>query len=132
MKRPAAKRVLVVSAAAHSRESLRELLRRASYDVVELENPARAGEVLRQQPFDVVVVGTTGRTSEGLLLLDELHQRRMRIPVIYIGDVGDVDLYLDAMNRGAFEYLVVPLSEIELLTTVRKALEWSPRRRRAA
>lgn len=109
-----------------------ECLAAAGYDVAIAGTPVEAQESLRERTMDVIVVGTTGRTSEGLLLLEELRQRRLRVPVILVTDAQDVERYLDAMNHGAFEYLVQPLSPSDFLTTVHKALEWSPRRRRAA
>lgn len=132
MKKTAPKHVLVVSADAPTRDSLLDLLTAAGYEVAPALTPGEAEESLRERAVDVVVVATTGRTSAGLVLLDALHQRRLHVPVILVAEVTDVELYLDAMNRGAFEYLVQPLSVPDFLATVRKALEWSPRRRRAA
>lgn len=79
-----------------------------------------------------VVVADIACECESLELLEELRQRPEKLPVVIVSGMSDVELYLEAMNRGAFDFLVQPLSPKEFLSVVRKALNWSPRRRQAA
>ena len=129
-KRPR-KTVLVVARDIPDRSVLVAMLHGAGYHVASAD-AAEALGLVQEQTVDVVVADISPPAREGLALLEEFRQASERLPVVVVTAVSDVELYLEAMNRGAFDYLVQPLSAKELLSVVRKALHWSPRRQQAA
>lgn len=60
----------------------------------------------------------------GLELQDELRSRGKTIPVIFITGHGDVAMAVQAMQRGAFDFLPKPFRDQELLDRVQRALAW--------
>lgn len=60
----------------------------------------------------------------GLELQDELRSRGKTIPVIFITGHGDVAMAVQAMQRGAFDFLQKPFRDQELLDRVQRALSW--------
>lgn len=132
MRKRSRKTVLIVSREIPDRSALVAMLHAGGYNVATAADSAEALGLIREQSVDVVAADISPPAHEGLALLEELHQATVKLPVVVVTGVSDVELYLEAMNRGAFDYLVQPLSAKEFLSVVRKALSWSPRRRQAA
>lgn len=59
----------------------------------------------------------------GLELQDELNRRGIIIPVIFITGHGDVPMAVEAMQRGAFDFLQKPFREQDLITRIQRALD---------
>jgi RNA polymerase sigma factor (sigma-70 family) len=68
--------------------------------------------------LDIRMPGMTGTT-----LHDELLRRNARLPVIFITGHGDIPMAVDAMRKGAFDFIEKPFDDEQLLSQVRAALE---------
>ena len=67
-----------------------------------------------------------GRTdsSQGLRLLDEIHAARPQPPVVVVLTAyGDIELAVQALKRGAFDFIVKPWDNVRLVATCREALQ---------
>jgi putative nucleotidyltransferase with HDIG domain len=73
--------------------------------------------------FEVVVLDIMRGDSEGLVLLDKLRKMQPDVPVIMISGVQDIAVAISAMKKGAFDYLLKPISSEELLNTISRAFE---------
>lgn len=60
---------------------------------------------------------------DGLDLLDRLRQQNARVPVVVMTAFGSVEIAVEAMKRGAADFLPKPFSIDHLMTVVRKAME---------
>lgn len=97
-------------------------------DDVDLHTAKSASEAVtkfRQHNFDAVVTDVRLPTSSGLELLQELHALDGRVPVILMTGHGTANTAIEAMRRGAFEYLLKPLDLEVLLAVVERAFETS-------
>src|SRR2546428_202174 len=65
--------------------------------------------MFRQQTFDAVVTDVRLPSSSGLDLLQELQALDGRVPVILMTGHGTANTAIEAMRRGAFEYLLKPI-----------------------
>lgn len=65
----------------------------------------------------------------GLDLQEHLHQRGSSLPLIFITGHGDVQMAVRAMRRGAFDFLLKPFHDQELLDRIHQALELDSYRR---
>lgn len=65
----------------------------------------------------------------GIALRDELIRTDCRMPVIFITGHGDIPMSVDAMKKGAYDFLAKPFEEAQLMDAVRGALEKSARDR---
>lgn len=59
----------------------------------------------------------------GLELQQELNQRGLQIPVIFVTGHGDVPMAVDAMKKGAFDFVQKPFRDQDLLDRVNRALQ---------
>jgi FixJ family two-component response regulator len=68
--------------------------------------------------LDIRMPGMTGTA-----LHEELLRRNIRVPVIFITGHGDIPMAVDAMRKGAFDFIEKPFDDEQLLSQVRAALE---------
>ena len=88
-------------------------------------NAAEALSAFRQQSFDAVVADIRLPDASGLQLLRDLQALDGRVPVILMTGHGTANTAIEAMRRGAFEYLLKPLDLDVLQTVIDRALEMS-------
>ena len=80
-----------------------------------------AGADLRERCCVLLDIRMPGVT--GTALHDELLRRGARVPVIFITGHGDIPMAVDAMRKGAFDFIEKPFDDEQLLSQVRAALE---------
>jgi len=68
----------------------------------------------------------------GLDLQDELHKRRMTIPIIFLTGHGDVPMAVRALKKGAVDFIEKPLEEERLVLAVLNALRLDAEQRKPA
>lgn len=120
--------VLVVDDDAEMRALLLDVLRREGFDVAEARDGAEAVLALRSRDFDVVLMDKNMPGPSGLDLLPGLRRTSPRARVIMMTAFGDVPSYVEAVEKGAVDYLFKPFSMEELQAAVRKALTLGPAR----
>src|SRR5882672_3944041 len=116
-------RVLIVDDDVHMREAL-DILFSADGHACELApNAAAALEIVERQTFDVVISDVRMDGMDGLELLDRVKRSHPALPFIIITAAGAIHQAVDAIKRGAFEYVVKPCDADELRRIVTGALE---------
>jgi two-component system response regulator HydG len=116
-------RVLIVDDDREMREAL-NLLFTSGGHACELAADANAAlEIVDAQTFDVVVSDVRMEGVDGLELLDRVKASHPALPFIIITAAGGVNQAVDAIKRGAYEYLVKPCDGEDLLRVVTSALE---------
>jgi two-component system nitrogen regulation response regulator GlnG len=102
-------RILVVDDEASIRFVLREALTGAGHEVEEAACSEEARAQLDQRPFDLAFVDIRMPGASGLELLDELASRGVDAPLVVIVTAQNTfDNAVEAMKRGAFDYLTKP------------------------
>lgn len=101
-------------------------LRRRYSDIRLLQNPAKLSLMLEQRVPDVVLLDlnfTAGRTdgSEGLTILDRLIRQNRPPAVIALTAYADVPLAVEALKRGACDFITKPWDNVRLLAAVETA-----------
>ncbi len=82
-------------------------------------------EMARRQPPDVVILDVRLSDMSGLDVFDEIRRIDPRVPVVLITAYAATDTAIQAMKRGAFEYLLKPLNFHQLREVIQRALELS-------
>ena len=95
------------------------------YDTVTLSDSSKAFEVIDSGDFDAILLDMDMPVVHGREILKYVRQRHPEIEVIAITGVDDVQLAVDSMKDGAYDYLCKPVDENRLLTTLDRALERS-------
>ena len=125
-------RVLVVDDEEPLRHVLDLLLKREGYTVLHAESAEQAIELLEDEDVDVMLSDVRMPGMGGLALVDWCHQHRPLLTVIVMSAFGSVELALDAMNRGAYDYISKPFKQDEVVLGLRKAEERERLRRENA
>jgi putative nucleotidyltransferase with HDIG domain len=115
-------RVLVVDDETPVRTMMAAALERQGY-VVELASGAReALAALQLNTFNLVLTDIVMQDVDGIALLEQIHALQPNLPVVMVTAVHDISVAIDAMRRGAYDYLLKPFEHEQLLGTVERAL----------
>ncbi|MEE9219558.1 MAG: sigma-54 dependent transcriptional regulator [Acidobacteriota bacterium] len=116
-------RILVVDDEKLIRWSLRQNLERAGYQAVEAEDGEQALKLLEEEGADLVLLDIRMPARDGLQVLEHIVVHHPETPAILMTAYSSVQGAVEAMKRGAYDYLVKPFNQDEVLVVVRKALE---------
>jgi len=119
------KKILIVDDEANMRLVLKTMLKKEGYDVATAENGLEALNVLKEGDIAAVVTDLRMPGLDGMGLLERAAEEHPSIPVIMITAHGTVATAVDAMKKGAFDYITKPFEQEELKRVVRKALHTS-------
>jgi two-component system, NtrC family, response regulator HydG len=116
-------RVLVVDDQRNMRATTALLLRDAGYAVAEAEDGAAAVARVAAEPFDVVLTDVRMGTVDGMEVLRATLEAAPTTQVIVMTAYGTIEAAVEAIRRGAYDYIAKPFQEDELLLRVGKAVE---------
>ena len=98
-------------------------LKNERYDITAAQSAEEAIEKFGRDGFDLVITDLKLPGQSGLDLLAYVKAQEPDLPVIMITAFGTIETAVDAMKKGAFNYLTKPVNPDELLTVVREAVE---------
>jgi DNA-binding NtrC family response regulator len=121
-------RLLIADDQPHILEALRLLLKPEGYQLEMVRNPSLVLEALAHESFDGVLIDlnyTRDTTSgqEGLDLVARVKEIDAQIPVLVMTAWGNIDLAVEAMRRGAGDFIQKPWENARLLTILRTQME---------
>ena len=116
-------RILIVDDDDSLRESLELVLAAESYDVIAAEDGEKALRLIEETPIDIVLSDLRMPGVDGLELIPLLRRRLPDATIILMSAYGTEDLAIEAMKRGAYDYIAKPFQPSEVLLTLRKARE---------
>jgi sigma-B regulation protein RsbU (phosphoserine phosphatase) len=127
-------RVLVCDDQPDVLEAMRLLLKGSGYLATTVDSPRALLEAARTHHFDIILADlnyTRDTTSgkEGLDLLASLEAQGSRAPVIVMTAWGSVDLAVEAMRRGACDFIQKPWDNDKVIAAIRKQIESEKRRK---
>ena len=102
---------------------LEALLVDAGYEVITSDNTAEALEITMSHDLDLVITDMRMPGLDGMEFLAQLRSRQPDPPVIMMTAYATVEKAVEAMKRGAFDYITKPFKNEELILTIRKAIE---------
>jgi len=117
-------------------EALRLLLKAEGYQIDAVESPAAVLKALEQRDYDVVLIDLnyardTTSGQEGLELLTKIHSADEMLPVVVMTAWGSVNVAVEAMRRGARDFVEKPWDNERLKAIVRTQAELGRALRRA-
>jgi len=116
------RKVLVVDDDAAILEVLAMRLGAMGFDVTPVGEPRRALDVAAAQRFDLALIDLRMGPMDGVQLMEALHAQQRRLPVLIMTAHGTIDNAVQAVRRGAFDYLTKPFVRDELRTKIERAL----------
>ena len=129
-------RILVADDQADVREALRLLLKAEGYSTETVASPSAALEAIQGGEFDVVLMDLnyqrdTTSGQEGMDLLSRMQSIDSHVPIVVMTAWGSVELAVEAMRRGARDFIQKPWDNARLLSIVRTQVDLYRTMRRA-
>jgi two-component system response regulator GlrR len=116
-------KILVVDDDANLLELMKTRVESAGYEVTTAFGAEEAKAATKNVVFDLSVVDMKLEGHDGISLMEELHENHPEMPVIILTGYGSIDSAVEAMKRGAYNYLTKPFDARELLLQISRALE---------
>ncbi len=128
-------RILIADDQVDVLAALRLLLKGGHYDIVTASSPAGVLKIAESQELDLVLIDLnyardTTSGSEGLDLLPRIHATDPTLPVVVMTAWGSVDVAVEAMRRGARDFIQKPWDNARLLAVLRTQIDLAQALRR--
>jgi len=114
-------KVLIVDDEDNLRKTLVKYLKTENWEVYEAANGLSAKKQLEENYFDAVAMDLKMPGMDGLEVLNWLNEQGPSVPVVMMSAFGDVGDAVEAMKKGAQDYLVKPFDPEELIIRLKKA-----------
>ncbi len=118
-------KILIVDDEASIRNTLREILEFEKYDVDEAMDGIQCLGKLKKSKYDVVIMDIKMPKMDGMEALERVQTISSDTPVIMISGHANIDTAVDAVKKGAFDFISKPPDLNRLLITVRNAMDKS-------
>jgi putative nucleotidyltransferase with HDIG domain len=117
-------RILVVDDEETIREIVSSMLGGARFQTRQAASGVEALAILESgEDFDLVLSDLMMAEMDGIALLERAKERYPDMPIVMVTAVHDIQVALQALRNGAYDYLLKPFEREQLLATVRRALE---------
>ncbi len=114
--------ILVVDDEEKIRKILKVMLSLKGHKVEEADNGLQALSLIKENPYDLVIADIKMPEMDGLELLEKIKELDYPVPVVFITAYATVDSAVEAMKKGAVDYISKPFDEERILLTVERAL----------
>ena len=115
--------ILVVDDEHNYRWLLQELLREEGFDVVTCDKGLDALACLRDTKIDVLLTDLRMAEMDGLTLLEKAREVSPATSAVLMTAYGTIERAVEAMKRGAYDFVVKPFENADLLRSIRRAIE---------
>ena len=116
--------ILIVDDEEAIRQSVRSTLEGAGFLCVEADSATQAiSELQGRDSWSLLLSDLVMPGMDGIALLAHVRQKYALLPVVMVTGVHDLSVALEAMRKGAYDYLLKPFQKEQLLAVVRRALE---------
>ncbi len=118
-------KILVVDDERSIRNTLKEILEFEKYQVDLSENGHDALEKVKAADYDIILCDIKMPEMDGIELLGHIGGLKPEIPVVMISGHGNIDTAVEAIKKGAFDFIEKPLDLNRILITIRNATDKS-------
>lgn len=120
-----ARKILIVD----DEKDMLVLLRRiiseeTDYEVNTSECPIKALELFKRLPFDLVIADLKMPKMDGIKLLEEARKINPKVSVIILTAYATIETAVEAIQKGAYDYITKPFRRERILLTIDKVMKW--------
>ena len=115
-------KILVVDDESSIRRTLKEILEFEKYEVDLAANGMDALDLVKDHPFDAILLDIKMPEMDGIEVLEKL-QQFTDCPVVMISGHGTIETAVEAIKKGAYDFIVKPPDLNRLLITIRNAID---------
>ncbi|MCB0507550.1 MAG: sigma-54-dependent Fis family transcriptional regulator, partial [Bacteroidetes bacterium] len=105
------------------RRTLKEILEYEKYTIDEAEDGEAGLQKIEKNEYDVVILDVKMPKKDGIEVLNEMQQKGIDTPVIVLSGHGNIETAVEAVKKGAFDFIPKPPDLNRLLITVRNAMD---------
>jgi two-component system, NtrC family, nitrogen regulation response regulator NtrX len=116
-------RILVIDDEKSIRNTLKDILEYEKYEVDLAEDGLQGIELFKEHEHDVVLCDIKMPKMDGIEVLDHLFSTSPDVAVIMISGHGTIDTTVEAIKKGAYDFIEKPLDLNRLLISIRNALD---------
>lgn len=116
-------RILVIDDERNIRSTLTEILEYEDHKVEVAEDGITGIELFKQNKHEVILCDIKMPNMDGLEVLQKLNEISREVPVIMISGHGNIDTAVEAIKKGAYDFIEKPLDLNRLLVTIRNAMD---------
>ncbi|UCD34823.1 MAG: response regulator [Nitrospiraceae bacterium] len=125
MNSDSASRVLVVDDDRSVLDAVSQILTLHRFETIACSNASEACERLKSNAIDVVLTDIKMPDVSGLQLLENIRSMNNQVPVILMTAYADLEVAVDAVKKGAFDFIIKPYHPDYLVHAVNKAFQFS-------
>ena len=118
-------KILVIDDEKAIRNTLKEVLEYEKHEVDLAEDGASGLQLFNTNSYDIVLCDIKMAKMDGIEVLQKIYETSTDIPVIMISGHGNIDTAVEAIKKGAYDFLEKPLDLNRLLITIRNATDKS-------
>lgn len=118
-------KILVIDDEKSIRNTLKEILEYEKHEVEVAENGIEGIEKANKTSYDVILCDIKMPEMDGLEVLEKMFEKTSDTPVIMISGHGNIDTAVDAIKKGAYDFIEKPLDLNRLLVTIKNAVDRS-------
>ena len=115
------KKILIIDDERSIRRALREILEFEGYQVYEAENGQEGLDLLKANQYDLVFCDIKMPILDGMEVLEAIKKTENDTPFIMISGHGTIETAVEAIRKGAFDFIEKPLDLNRILVTLRNA-----------
>lgn len=115
--------ILIIDDEKAIRKTLSEILSYEGYKIDDAENGEDALKRLKEKNYDVVLCDIKMPKMDGIEFLEKAREARPDVPIIMISGHGTIETAVEAVKKGAFDYVSKPPDLNRLLITIRNAMD---------
>ena len=116
-------KILIIDDEKSIRNTLRDILEYEKYEVDDAVDGIAGIELIKKQNYDVILCDIKMPKMDGIEVLDKIHELDIDSTIVMISGHGTIDTAVEAIKKGAFDYISKPLDLNRLLITIRNAMD---------
>jgi DNA-binding NtrC family response regulator len=116
-------RILIVDDERFIRNTIKDILEHEKYIVDVAENATQAFEKTKTKHYDLVITDIVMPGISGIVLLEKLKDEGFDSPIMIMSAHGNIEIAVECIKKGAFDFLEKPLDLNRLLVSTRNALD---------
>ncbi|MEI6140940.1 MAG: sigma-54 dependent transcriptional regulator [Mariniphaga sp.] len=114
-------KILVIDDERSIRNTLKDILGFEGYSVEVAENGLTGLELVKNSEFDIILCDIKMPEMDGIEVLERILELKPETTVVMISGHGNIDTAVEAIKKGAYDFIVKPLDLNRLLITIRNA-----------
>jgi len=114
-------KILIIDDEKSIRRALREILEFENFEVDEAEDGLDGLQKAKAQAYDIIFCDIKMPKMDGMEVLTELQKDKVESPIIMISGHGNIETAVEAIKKGAFDFIEKPLDLNRILVTIRNA-----------